>query len=95
MKPSLQTKDPTADAIEQFMLSAALPIFYDADSTVFAIGTGTLFSIDGRSYVVTADHVTKGLDLEKLASPMGRSRDQICTWGSMGRVPSRGVTGRV
>jgi hypothetical protein len=72
---------PMEVALEQFMLRSALPILAEVDGDVHARGTGTLFTMRDRYYLVTADHVLKDIDGATLSSPMGRTNATILTWG--------------
>jgi hypothetical protein len=73
------------DAIREYMTRAALPIIVQRGDTV-ETGTGTIFRLSDRYYVVTADHVLDDDDLEHVASPLGRQNAQIMTWGEVARL---------
>jgi len=55
------------DALGAFMASVTVPILYDCETKgVHQVGTGTLFTLDGRLFLVTAAHLFDGLDPERL-----------------------------
>lgn len=72
-----------AEAIERFALHVTVPIFLEVGDSGGLLATGTLFKIDGRSFLVTARHVFDKLpDLTKLAYPENPLRGDLYTFGS-------------
>lgn len=72
-----------AAAIERFVLNVTLPIFLEVGDSGGLHATGTLFKIDGRSFLVTARHIFDDLpDLTRLAYPENPIRGGLFTFGS-------------
>jgi hypothetical protein len=70
-----------AAALQRFILSVSLPILIDGEKQPEPWGTGTLFNIEDRHFLVTAAHVLSGVDLAKLAYPTGLSNAALHTFG--------------
>ena len=71
------------DAIERFALSVTVPIFLEVGDSSGLLATGTLFKVDGRSFLITARHVFDNLpDLTRLAYPENPIRGGLFTFGS-------------
>lgn len=77
--------------VHNFMLRVTIPILLDAGECPDILGTGTLFRIQGRSFIVTAAHILKvddkdlysaNVDLEAIAVPTGPSRATLHTLGT-------------
>lgn len=76
-------------ALEAFAVNSAVPVLYDSPSGVDQIGTGTLFTIDNRYFLITAGHLFEAPDLSspapdptKFAIPKGRVNGDLHTLGS-------------
>jgi hypothetical protein len=67
------TKAPTdpeiMKALGAFASKVAVPILYDDPRAVDQIGTGTLFAIKNRLFLVTAAHLFNGHDPARFAIP--------------------------
>ena len=63
--------DPVAmDAIEGFMAKVCVPILYDDPAKQLdQVGTGTLFEIDARLFLITASHLLSNADPSHFAIP--------------------------
>lgn len=71
-----------AAAIERFTLNVTVPIFVEAGNSGWLLATGTLFKVDGRSFLITARHVFDNLpDLTRLAYPENPIRGGLFTFG--------------
>jgi hypothetical protein len=70
---SASSDDPSpaeGAAIEQLMHKVIVPILYDrGDAGIDQIGTGTLFCIADRHFIVTAQHIFDNIDPKKIAYP--------------------------
>ena len=75
-------------ALFGYVVEATVPLLADGPTV---LGTGTLFTHEGRHFVVTAAHILKvdhnnpdsdDIDLTGIAVPNGRSRATIFTLGS-------------
>ena len=70
-------------AVEQFALGISVPLIYQQNDVKGVIGTGTLFKIAGRHFIVTAEHVVRGIALDDLSFPLTPKAGQIHTFGVM------------
>jgi hypothetical protein len=68
-------------AIEAFTIKLTVPVLYDDQDQTDQIGTGTLFSLDGRTFLVTARHLFDGKELSNFAIP-DRTTSKLRTLGS-------------
>ena len=61
-------------ALEQFTATVTVPVLYDDERSglVDQLGTGTLLNIEGRYFLVTADHLFNHRDPGRFAIPKGR-----------------------
>ena len=69
-----------ADAVSQFLLRLALPILVERGNHQELIGTGTLFDVSGRIFIVTAKHIFDNEGLKAVtipARPEGPKTDYI------------------
>ena len=57
------------DAVDQFMRKVTVPIFCDTPNGVDHIGTGTLFEIGDRYFLVTARHNFDNQEAKHFAIP--------------------------
>lgn len=72
-----------AAAIERFVLNVTVPIFLEVGDSGGLLATGTLFKIDGRSFLITARHIVNDVtDLTCLAYPENPTRGELFTFGS-------------
>lgn len=72
-----------AEAIERFALHVTVPIFLEVGDSGGLLATGTLFKIDGRSFLITARHIFDEVpDLTMLAYPENPLRGGLYTLGS-------------
>jgi hypothetical protein len=72
-----------AVAVEQFMRSVTVPILADRSGEQLAhLGTGTLFDVSGKMFLVTAKHIFDGEDLDKIAIPESPRESKVHTLGS-------------
>jgi hypothetical protein len=70
-------------AIEQFMRSVTVPLFTGEDARVFA-GTGSLFAVADRHFIVTAAHVVEEVkNPAELACPEHPVKGEIYSLGSI------------
>lgn len=76
--------------VHNFILRVTIPILQDAGECPNVLGTGTLFRIQGRSFIVTAAHILKkdekdlyspDIDLTSIAVPTGTLRASLHTLG--------------
>ena len=75
--------DHQAIAIEEFVLSTTIPIFFDACEAAVLLGTGTLFEIREHSFLITARHIFDDVpDYTKLSYPESPLRGGLHTLGS-------------
>jgi hypothetical protein len=70
-----------AIAIERYVVSATIPILYDADSVADQVGTGTLFTLAGRYFLVTAQHTFHNRDAGRFAIPKSRITGDLHSLG--------------
>jgi hypothetical protein len=68
-------------AVEQFTKKATVPVLYDDPRGVDQIGTGTLFTLDGRYFLVTAGHLFKNRDPGRFAIAKGRINSDLHSLG--------------
>lgn len=79
----MQVSAIEATAIERFTLHVTLPILLEMGDSGGLLATGTLFKVDGRSFLITARHIFEDLpDLTKLAYPENHIRGGLFTFGS-------------
>lgn len=74
-----------AAAIERFVLSVTVPIFIEVSDSARLHATGTLFKVNGRSFLITARHVFDELSeiqLKQLAYPENPISGGLFTFGS-------------
>lgn len=73
-----------AAAIERFVLNSTVPLIYNREDAAVLAGSGTLFSVGGQFFVVTARHIfeEKGFDLERVAFPETPIKSGLFTYGS-------------
>jgi hypothetical protein len=69
-------------ALQQFILSVSLPILIDGEKQPEPWGTGTLFKIEDRHFLVTAAHVVSDVDLTKLTFPSGLRNATLQKFGA-------------
>jgi hypothetical protein len=69
-------------ALQHYMLSVSVPLLEDTDLGANPIGTGALFEVYGRRFLVTADHLFEKTDPTKIAVPLGRMAAPIKTLGT-------------
>ena len=62
----------TLCALTDFAIKSAIPVLYDDPKGVDQLGTGTLFTIDGRYFLIPAGHVFDAPDLLNPAPDPGR-----------------------
>lgn len=55
------------EIVGQFMRTRTIPLVWKADGLTSSVGTGTLFRIDDRHFIVTARHLFDTYDPEKIA----------------------------
>jgi hypothetical protein len=68
-------------ALKQFAVGAAVPLLYDAPEGVDQVGTGTLLTLDGRYFIVTAAHIFNECDPGRFAIPNGQANAELHTFG--------------
>lgn len=56
-------------AIERFLISCTVPLIYQNAKGTGVLGTGTLFQVGGRNYLITAGHLFDGIDPENIGIP--------------------------
>jgi hypothetical protein len=56
-------------AVEQFTAHVTIPVLYDDPAAANQIGTGTLFTVDRRLFLVTARHLFDNQDLTRFSIP--------------------------
>jgi hypothetical protein len=69
------------DAVKQFMLTVTVPILCDTPKGVDHIGTGTLFEIGDRSFLVTARHNFDNQEAKHFAVPNNPIDSDLQTLG--------------
>lgn len=73
-----------ATAIDRFTLNVTLPLLYEYGGKSYLWGTGTLFSMLDRYFVVTASHLfDPPFSLEKLGFPTNPKNGSLYTFGKM------------
>lgn len=79
MDPNIQE----AAAIERFVLNSTVPLVYEGCDRACLAGTGTLFEVNGRVFVVTARHIFDDFpDSGRLAFPGTPTGFRLYTFGS-------------
>ena len=69
-------------AIEQFLLSCTVPLVLEVENRTGLLGTGTLFTVDGRYFIITASHIFEGnVDVNSIGVPLNTRRAEIVTFG--------------
>jgi len=71
------------DALQHFMLGASIPLVADTDVGADPFGTGILFEVEGRRFLVTANHHFEDIQVEHLAVPLGRYAAPMKTLGNL------------
>ncbi len=75
-----------AAAIERFILNVTLPLLYEQGEKSYLWGTGTLFSMLDRYFVVTASHLfDPPFTFENLGFPTNPKNGSLYTFGKMQR----------
>lgn len=73
---------PEVIALEQFLVRRSVPIFVELDGRALSRGTGTLFRVHDRSFLITASHVfDDGIDPNAIAMPTDPISGSIVTLG--------------
>jgi len=70
-------------AVQEFLLSASIPLLRDTDVGALPRATGALFEVKGRRFLVTAHHIFEGMEVEALAVPLGRHAAPMKTLGDL------------
>jgi hypothetical protein len=71
-------------ALERFAVQATIPVLYDDPKAVDQLGTGTLLTVQGRYFLVTAAHLfDDGRDPGRFAIPKGRKNANLHTLGPL------------
>ena len=68
-------------ALQRFAVRATAPLLYDAQKGVDQVGTGTLLTLDGRYFIVTAAHIFNERDPDRFAIPKGQANAELHTFG--------------
>jgi hypothetical protein len=68
-------------AIEQFTATVTVPVLYDSPQGVDQVGTGTLLTLDGRYFLITAGHLFDGRDPGRFSIPKGRINADLHSLG--------------
>jgi hypothetical protein len=69
-------------AIEQFLLSCTVPLVLELEHRTGLLGTGTLFTVGGRYFIITASHIFEGkVDVNSIGVPLNTRRAEIVTFG--------------
>lgn len=63
------------DALAQYTKQITVPILYDDPSKLDQVGTGTMFDVCNRVFLVTAAHLFDGIDLTGFSIPSDPIRD--------------------
>jgi hypothetical protein len=80
--PDYSLPQSEAIAIEQFLCSCTVPILYEQGQIATIRGTGTLFKIADRHFLVTARHIfDDGVNTESLGLPTSPRGPTIITFG--------------
>jgi len=69
-------------AIVHFVRRFAVPIYLATNEKQIPVGTGTLFAVNGGSYLITAAHVARQSRDAPLAVPTTRAMTEVITLGS-------------
>lgn len=80
-------------AVEAFLQAASIPLLRDTDTGALPRGTGALFEVNDRRFLVTAQHLFDGMDVEALAVPLGKYAAPMKTLGDLVMAHSKEETG--
>jgi hypothetical protein len=69
-------------AIKAFLVRSTVPLIFEADDVSGVQGSGCLFDLDGCLFFVTAGHVLKDVDPQKLGVPFRIYGSEIFTLGT-------------
>ncbi len=73
-----------ATAIERFVINVTLPLLYEQGEKSYLWGTGTLFSMLDRYFVVTASHLfNPPFSFKNLGFPTNPKNGYLYTFGEM------------
>ncbi len=70
------------NALHNFFIHATLPLIAKIGEEFCVIGTGTLFKIAGRHFIVTAAHILEDFAADRWAFPTGPHKGTIMTLGA-------------
>ena len=56
-------------SIERFLTACTVPLIYKLEEGAGVHGTGTFFNIDGQPLLITAGHLLKDVDVERIGVP--------------------------
>jgi hypothetical protein len=80
-------RENAIDAMERFQARVTIPILFDTDMTAHIMGSGVLFTHDGRHFILTAAHLFdppfNEEHFEKIASPDVRTLARPTTFGPL------------
>lgn len=68
-------------ALKEFAAASTVPVLYDDLGRVDQIGTGTLLTLAGRYFLVTAAHLFEDHDSGRFAIPKGRTNGDLHSLG--------------
>jgi hypothetical protein len=78
----LRASEHENNALHNFFIQVSLPIITTEGDQFFIIGTGTLFKIAGRHFLITAAHILDDFHSERWAFPTGPHSGEIRTFGA-------------
>lgn len=70
-------------ALEKFTATVTVPVLYDGPHGVDQVGTGTLFTLVGRYFLVTAGHLFERCDPGRFSIPKGRINADLHSLGPL------------
>ena len=68
-------------ALQSFAVECTVPVLYDDPAAVDQVGTSTLFTLNGRYFLITAAHIFEDRDPGRFAIPKQRANDNLHTLG--------------
>ena len=73
--------DVKHEAVKQFLRKVTVPILCDTPKGIDHIGTGTLFEIDNKYFLITAQHIFENFNAKDLSIPNNPTDSDLQTLG--------------
>jgi hypothetical protein len=70
---------PELGTIEKFLIGCTVPLVYQSEERTGVLGTGAFFSLEGRPFLVTAGHLFRSADPNKIGVPERAGKD-VAMW---------------